>query len=144
MAVVTFTIPGKPFAKQRPRATRQGRVYTPKETVSFERVVGQIATQHFPEPIQGPVRLTVKACFVPPKSWSKKRAMASLATPHIQRPDIDNCIKAVADALNRIAWADDGQVSEIVATKHWQMVEQTVVTVEAIAATQSALEEETE
>ena len=129
---VQFTIPGKPFAKQRPRATRQGRVYTPAETVSFERQVAALAAQHFPEPLAGPVRLTVNAMFLPPKSWSNRKATAALATPHTQRPDIDNCIKAVADALNRIAWADDGQVSEIVASKRWQMVEQTIVTVEAI------------
>ena len=129
---VQFTIPGKPFAKQRPRATRLGRVYTPAATVSFERQVATLAAQHFKEPMTGPVRLTVHAMFLPPKSWSKRKAEAALATPHVQRPDIDNCIKAVADALNRIAWADDGQVAEIVASKRWQMVEQTLVSVERI------------
>ena len=71
--MITFEIPGKPFAKQRPRATRQGRVYTPKETVSFERTVGQIAAHHFPKPFDGPVSVFIWATFQPPKSWSRKK-----------------------------------------------------------------------
>lgn len=131
---VTFTIPGKPFAKQRPRETRMGRVYTPAETVSFERTVGMIANPHFPQPIEGPVRLTVIATFAPPASWSKKKTAELLWRPHTQRPDIDNCVKAVADGLNRIAWADDGQVAEIVARKLWGTTEQTVVHIERLGA----------
>ena len=130
--IVTFTVPGKPFAKQRARATRQGRMYTPKETVSFERVVGQLATRHFPEPITGPERLTVIATFVPPASWSSKKRAVFLGKPHVQRPDLDNCVKAISDALNRIAWADDGQVAEVMARKAWGEVEQTIVQVRAL------------
>ena len=134
MTTISFTIPGKPFAKQRARATRMGRVYTPKETVSFERTVGQIAMQHFTAPITGPVRLTIIATFAPPASWSKSKTAALIWQPHTQRPDIDNCVKAVADGLNRIAWADDGQVAEIVAKKLWGTVEQTVVHIDALGA----------
>ena len=39
---VHCTVPGKPFAKQRPRASRRGRyttVYTPKETIEYENLV---------------------------------------------------------------------------------------------------------
>lgn len=128
---ITFTIPGKPFGKQRPRATRQGRVYTPKETVSFERTVGQIAAMKFKEPLTGPVRVSIWATFETPKSWSKKKTASLINRPHTQRPDLDNCAKAILDALNRIAWADDGQVSEIHVRKHWGPSAQTVVTVEA-------------
>lgn len=129
---VSFTIPGKPFAKQRARATRGGRMYTPAPTVSFERTVGQIAMQHFPAPITGPVRLTIVATFAPPASWSKKKTAAQLYRPHTQRPDIDNCVKAISDGLNRIAWADDGQVAEIVAKKVWGPTEQTVVHIDIL------------
>lgn len=128
---VVFTIPGKPFAKQRARATRMGRVYTPKETVSFERTVGQIAALHFPEPLTGPVRVSIYATFKPAASWSKKKVAAHLARPHTQRPDLDNCAKAILDGLNRIAWADDGQVADLHVRKIWGPEARTVVTVEA-------------
>lgn len=130
MTPVVLVIPGKPFAKQRPRATRQGRVYTPSETVAFERQVGMIATAALPAPLEGPLRLTVDAIFEPPPSWSRRNREAAMGQPHTQRPDIDNCVKAVSDGLNRIAWADDSQVAEIVATKRWGDRARTVVTVE--------------
>lgn len=132
--MITFTIPGTPFAKQRPRATRQGRVYTPKETVSFERTVGQIAMQHFPEPITGPVSVTIRATFEPAQSWSQKKRAAHLSRPHTQRPDIDNIAKAICDGLNRIAFADDGQIAHLDVKKVWGPAPRTVVHVEAIGA----------
>jgi Holliday junction resolvase RusA-like endonuclease len=33
--------------------------------------------------------------------------------PHIAKPDIDNLIKGLFDALNGVAWADDNQVYKI-------------------------------
>ena len=131
--MTTFTIPSKPFAKQRPRFSRAtGRTYTPEATVSFERVVGQIAVDHFPEPITGPVRLQVWATFAPAASWSKRKTAEHINRPHTHKPDADNISKAIKDALNRIAWADDSQVAELVVRKVWGPVPQTVVTVEAL------------
>jgi len=133
--MITFEIPGKPFAKQRARATRQGRVYTPKETVSFERQVAAIAAEYFGEPFTGPVKLTVLATFEPAKSWSKKKTQDHLGTPHTQRPDLDNIAKAIKDALNRIAWVDDSQVAEMVTRKTWGPYPKTVVAVEPLTWT---------
>ena len=130
--MITFTIPGKPFGKQRPRATRQGRMYTPAQTVAFETVVRQVGIEHFPTPLTGPVRVTIIATFIPAASWSKAKRAEKLHRPHTQKPDLDNCAKAILDGLNRIAFADDGQVAEISARKVWGIVEQTVVHVEAI------------
>ena len=130
---VIFEIPGKPFAKQRPRATRQGRMHTPKETVSFERTVGTIAKPLFPEPIKGPVRVTIIATFEPAKSWSKKKTQERLNQPHIQKPDSDNIAKAVLDGLNRIAFADDSQVFDQAVRKYWGPSAKTVVKVEGVA-----------
>lgn len=131
--MTTFVIPGKPFAKQRPRFSRRnGRAFTPKETVSFEQTVGAIAVKHFPTPIQGPVRLKVAATFIPAPSWSKKKTAAHINRPHMQRPDLDNIVKAISDGLNRIAYADDGQIVQVEASKIWGPHAQTVVTVEAL------------
>lgn len=130
--MIVFEIPGTPFGKQRPRATRQGRVYTPKKTVSYERQVGQIALPHFPTPIDGPVRLSIRATFMPARSWTIKKTKAMLHQPHTQRPDLDNCAKAILDALNRIAWADDTQVAELTVSKVWGPVAGTVVQIERL------------
>ena len=125
----SFTIPGKPFAKQRPRFARGGRTYTPKETVSFERVVGQTAIAAGAVPIEGPVFLSIVATFEIPRSWSKARRAEALGQPHTQRPDVDNLQKAILDGLNRIAFADDGQVYRITSEKRWGETPSTVVEV---------------
>ena len=130
---VTFTIHGTPFAKQRPRFSRaSGRAFTPGETVSFERHVGDAARGLFAAPLFGPVRLTVFATFAPPPSWSKKKREAHLHRPHTQKPDLDNLAKAISDGLNRIAFADDSQIAEMTCRKVWGVTPQTVVIVEGI------------
>lgn len=133
--MTTFVIPGKPFAKQRPRFSRRnGRAFTPAETISFERQVGIIASEHFREPITGPVRLKIAAVFEPPKSWSKKKTAEHMNRSHTQKPDLDNVVKAVSDGLNRIAFADDSQIAACELVKVWGPDARTVVTVEEMSA----------
>ena len=132
MTKTTFEILGQPVAKQRPRMARNGRVYTPSKTVAFENMVRGIAAPHFTAPLHGPVKVAIWATFAPPKSWAKKKTAANLNMPHIQRPDLDNVVKAICDGLNGLAYDDDNQVSAIEARKIWGPLARTVVTVEAI------------
>ena len=55
------------------------------------------------------VEIVVNAWFARPKSktW-KTRPMPSYR--HTKKPDADNVLKAVLDALNGLAWVDDAQV----------------------------------
>ena len=39
---VSFRVDGKPQAKQRPRFTRSGHVYTPSETTNYEKLIKSI------------------------------------------------------------------------------------------------------
>lgn len=133
MTRITLTIPGKPFAKQRHRVASFGgkaRAYNTEGNQKFEAVVREIAAQWFGEPIQGPVRMNIVATFEPPASWSKKKRAEHLHRAHTQKPDLDNCAKAIKDGLNRIAWADDAQVAEMTCRKVWGIVAQTVVHIE--------------
>lgn len=128
-----FEIPGKPFAKQRPRFDRRsGRAYTPGATVSFERTVGQWAIEAGAVPLEGPVRLTIIAIFEPAPSWPKKRRAAAMWNPHVQKPDLDNIEKAVLDGLNRIAFVDDAQVADVVKRKMWGEPARTIIEVAPI------------
>ena len=43
--------------------------------------------------------------------------------------DIDNVVKAVADALNGLAYADDSQIVYVVASKTYSEFPETVVTI---------------
>ena len=130
-ATISFTVPGKPFAKERPRFSRKsGRAVTPKATVSFENTVRALASQIFKRPIEGPVSVIVEAVFEPPQSWSKKKKAAHLSGYwHTQKPDSDNIEKAIHDGLNRIAIVDDSQIAHSVCTKTWGKEARTDVTI---------------
>lgn len=128
-----MTIPGKPYAKKRPRFARKtGRAYDPATNAVAEASIGHIAAQHFAAPIDGPVRIEIVATFACPPSWSKAKRAQLIHGPHCQKPDGDNLMKAVKDALNRIAWGDDGQVCDARVRKAWGLTDQTVVHVEAL------------
>lgn len=126
--MTTFTVPGKPYAKKRPRFSRRiGRAFDPAENAVAEASIGNIAVGLFPVPFEGPVQIEVVCTFAIPKSWSKAKRAAQMHRPHCQKPDGDNLLKAVKDALNRIAWRDDGQVYDARVRKVWGLVDQTVV-----------------
>jgi Holliday junction resolvase RusA-like endonuclease len=50
-----------------------------------------------------------------PKSWSKKKKGEMIGKPHKQKPDLDNLIKALGDAV----YKDDSVIWNITATKRW-------------------------
>ena len=54
--------------------------------------------------------------YVPmPKTWSSRKRLANLRQPHKQRPDIDNYVKALFDAL----YEDDSHMWRVQAEKRW-------------------------
>lgn len=107
--MIHLRIPGEPVAKQRPRFSR-GRTYTPQKTLDAEERIAAIARLAGVEPMEGPLRMTVRAIYEPPKSWSKRKRQAAMGEWKETRPDRDNIEKLVADALNGIAYADDAQI----------------------------------
>lgn len=50
-----------------------------------------------------------------PKSWTNKKKEQMNGTPHQQKPDIDNLLKALLDAI----YKDDSKVWKISAKKIW-------------------------
>jgi len=107
-------IPIRPLAKERPRATRSGHVYTPKRTAQYEKKVAEAYTG----PLI-PADHTVEVCLDFSKDgtsivvFGKKNPTwkASL------RGDVDNYVKSVLDALNGVAWADDSQIIKVTVSK---------------------------
>ena len=131
----TVTIPGEPVSKGRPRMTKRGHTYTPKRTVDYERMVQTLFHAEHGSPIlEGPILLRLDLYFGIPKSRSKatrKRMQQGLDRP-CKRPDIDNCMKAVSDALNGIAYKDDSQIVAAVIQKFWSDKPRAVVTIEEL------------
>ena len=128
----TFSVPGEPAGKQRPRFMRSGHVYTPKKTHDYEMLVAQTyKAQHGKWYGTQPIRLKVVAYFEPPKSMSKKRKVQILSFHPTKRPDMDNIVKIVMDGLNGIAYKDDCQVWKVEAEKLYGLDGHVVVSLEA-------------
>ena len=54
--------------------------------------------------------------YVPmPKSWSRKKKLENFGQPHRSRPDIDNYVKGLLDAL----YKEDSTIHRIFAEKIW-------------------------
>lgn len=62
-----------------------------------------------------PPELRLKFIIPMPPSWSRKKRLLQDGMPHQQRPDTDNLIKAVQDALAK----EDGYIYHVEAMKHW-------------------------
>ena len=119
---------GQPQVKQRARVCMRGnfaRAYTPETTASYENLINLSYIQALngaQSPYwEKPVRIEIQAVYQIPKSFSKKRTAAALAgsIKPLTKPDIDNVVKVVCDALNKVAYKDDTQVVEIVARKSY-------------------------
>ena len=110
-----FTVPGEPCAKGRPRFSRQGqfvRTYTPAKTANYENLVVLEYQNAGGKMHDGMISMTVKAFYPIPKSTSKKQRsrMVNGVVRPTKKPDTDNILKIVADALNGIAYKDDSQI----------------------------------
>ena len=109
ITLYSFSVPGRPVPKARPRVTRWG-TYTPSQTRDYEkRVLDAWKEQQLPMlPAETPIRISVKAWIPLPMSMSQRRRLALNGTPHTgHRADVDNIVKSVCDALNGHAYPDD-------------------------------------
>lgn len=121
-----FTVPGEPTGKARPKVYNNGsfvRGVTPEKTVLYENLVKvEFQRQCSRQPIiENPVALKIKCFYGLAMRDSKKKKTAKLAGAirPTKKPDIDNCIKIIADALNGLAYVDDTQIVAVVAEKFY-------------------------
>lgn len=117
-----FIVEGDPQGKARPRFSRiSGSVYTPAKTARYERDIKNafLSTGGTLIPDGHYVGITVDAYFKIPKSYIKGKRWAcecNINRPD-KKPDIDNVLKVVLDALNKVAYKDDKQVIEVICRK---------------------------
>lgn len=140
MQSVSFHVPGKPQGKARARTVHNKALghsisYTPENDLLYENLIKTLYMQaadgaRFEK--ETPVTLRIIARFEPPKSASKKRRQQMLEGEllPLKKPDIDNIVKVVADALNGAAYHDDTQIIFAVAKKVYSAVAGLDITVE--------------
>lgn len=129
--IIEVIIPMKPVAKERPRSGA-GKFYTPKKTHSAERTIGLLVSNKMKvngiRSIEtGPVKVTALFSF---NIAGTKKQGCWKAT----RPDVDNLGKTVLDALNGVAFKDDGQVAEFICRKKFSNEDSVTVRIESLQA----------
>ena len=110
--MVKLIIPGEPVAKGRPRVTKWG-TYTPEKTKNYETLVKELFfIEHGQTLLEGQLKIDIKAYFSIPKSASKKKKQLMLEGElrPTKKPDADNILKIIGDALNDLAYKDDKQI----------------------------------
>lgn len=122
-----FIVEGKPQGKARPRVVRNkytGKVhsFTPEKTANYEDLIRwsyKAAGGVFYA--NKTLQVDIQAFYPIPKGFSKakqKDAVNAVLRP-TTKPDCDNCIKVVLDALNGVAYNDDKQVVGVSCNKYY-------------------------
>lgn len=140
-AVHRLTFAGDPFPMPRVRARIAGgkgkqwiQFYEPKEAEAHkDAIAGAWRAESLPTLAAG-VWLGIRCVFAFARPDGHYSASGALFPRFIAtRPggggkngreqrtggDVDNCVKLVLDALNKVAWADDGQVQRVIAEKFY-------------------------
>jgi Holliday junction resolvase RusA-like endonuclease len=126
--MIKFVVYGEAVAQGRPRFARRGdfvQTYDPEKSRNYKSMVRLEALKVKPEkPLEGPLSLVLYIYKSIPKSFSKKRyldAVNGIIKP-TTKPDIDNVIKGIKDALKAVVWRDDSQIVRIMAIKKYDEV----------------------
>ena len=126
---------GEPKGKERPRFCHNGQIYTPKQTTTYEQQIifdyyKQCGNVKFNENSQ--LELSVAAYFKIPKK--KKAEMRIGGIRPTKKPDGDNILKAVADALNGVCYKDDKNIVKMSIEKFYSDVPRIEVVVQEVKA----------
>jgi Holliday junction resolvase RusA-like endonuclease len=114
--MINIYYPARPKPAPRPRVTRNG-TYNNEDYTEWKNGLKLLAKTRFKNPITTPVSMKIEFFYEIPKSWSKKKK--ENAKWHTSKPDIDNLVKSILDALNGVAFNDDSQVCMIQARKQY-------------------------
>lgn len=133
--IYEFEIPGKIIGKGRPRLNSYtGAVYTPTRTKDYENLVMQYFMIKYPKfkQLEGRVSVEIVANFEVPKSTKKQDKILMLENKinPIKKPDIDNIVKIILDAMNEIAFKDDTQITKLNVEKKYSEAESVFVKIE--------------
>lgn len=136
--LISFTVYGEPVAQGRPRFSNHGgftRAYDPKKSKDFKQYVKLVASEYRPTSLmEGPLLLEVKVFKPTLKSFSKKKAAAAESGElrPVTKPDVDNYVKGIKDALKQIIWNDDSQVVDLYVSKWYSETPRIEVTVKKV------------
>lgn len=127
--IKNYSINIVPVAQGRPRFTTQGdytKVYDPKKSADWKKTLGWELKCQNPTVLEGALSLNIIFRMHRPKSLPKK------VIHHVKKPDIDNLVKGVKDAMSKICYEDDKQIVELTAKKIYSAIPGIDITLEQI------------
>jgi Holliday junction resolvase RusA-like endonuclease len=130
-----FEVPGTIKGKGRPRVNSYtGMIYTPTKTKDYEYLVEQYFLLKYPQfkPFEGRLSVNIIATFNIPKSTKKcevEKMLQNQISP-TKKPDIDNIVKIILDAMNKFAFKDDTQITKLSVEKQYGEEEKIQIQIE--------------
>ena len=130
-----FEVIGDIKGKARPRVnTYTCKAYTPTNSKDYELLVKQYFKIKYPRfvPLENRLAVKIIATFKVPKTTTKKdreQIEKGLISP-TKKPDIDNIVKIILDALNQMAFKDDTQITKLEVEKVYGEEEKVYVAIE--------------
>lgn len=119
--MIEFTVDINPMGAVRMTQRSKYKNEAASRYLTFKRVVGYEAMKHVKQPIEKPIIAAIYFYHPIPASWSKKKqreAKEGKVLPAV-KPDLDNCVKAIFDSLNKVVWKDDNQVVGLTTRKYY-------------------------
>ena len=130
-----FEVVGDIKGKARPRVnTYTCKAYTPENTKDYEMLIKQYFKLKYPRyvPLENRVSVKIVAQFKIPKNATKKdkQLIEEGVLSPAKKPDIDNIIKIILDALNKMAFKDDNQITKLEIEKIYGLDERIYVKID--------------
>lgn len=100
-----------------------GRMYNPSAKKQKDFLAA--CSEYLPmPPWEGPIEIHLNFFFARPKTHFRTGKMSNVLKPnvpllHTGRKDLDNLVKFVLDAMNKVAYLDDSQISVLRAAKYF-------------------------
>ncbi len=109
--MIELWFPVPPLAKERPRVSRYGNVYTPAKTAKYESFIRVYGKKFVKEPLEGPLEVEMEFRVKKPK-----KPTYSYPT----KCDLDNYVKSFLDGGNHTLWVSDSQIISLSAEKLYE------------------------
>ena len=147
MPEIHLIFDGDPVGKQRPKFNTQTKVaYTPKKTAIAEREIRALWREAGKPrlPDDAALELLIELYVQRPQSHFKRNGELTAEglrhpIPRNKKPDVDNAIKLVMDALNKHAYKDDVQIAKATVVRFWGEWPKTVIAVRELDVGQYGL-----
>lgn len=137
---------GEPKGKGRPRFTKKGFAFTPKDTVFYENLVKSEFQAKYPfwKPTNSNLEVKIIGYFKAPKSFPKKKTVLvdGENLRYNKKIDADNLAKIILDSLNGIAYLDDKQVTDLTVLKRYSTKPRTEIYIRLVDEIDNSMDDQ--